>query len=64
MDVEKLSTGNSGKNSGRRGRIQNLKPWQKGVSGNLSGRPKSKRLSDAYKHQLQQLVPGDAEGRT
>src|ERR1700685_4156371 len=64
MDHGKPSTGNSGKNSGRRGRIENLKPWPKGVSGNLSGRPKSKRLSDAYRHQLEQLVPGDPEGRT
>jgi Family of unknown function (DUF5681) len=64
MDAEKPSSANSGKNSGRRGRIENLKPWPKGVSGNLSGRPKSKRLSDAYRRQLEQLVPGDAEGRT
>jgi hypothetical protein len=51
-------------NSGRRGRTENLKPWPKGISGNLSGRPKSKRLSEAHKHRLEQLVPGDAEGRT
>jgi hypothetical protein len=47
MDAEKPPTANSGKNSGRRVRIENLKPWPKGVSGNLSGKPKSKRLSDA-----------------
>jgi hypothetical protein len=36
----------------------------KGRSGNLSGRPKYKCLSDAYKFQLEQPVPGDPEGRT
>lgn len=35
-----MSTQNSGKNSGRRGRIENLKPWRKGQSGNPGGRPK------------------------
>ena len=57
-------TGNSGKNSGRRGRVANLKPWPKGVCGNLSGRPESKLLSDAHKHMRAQPVPGDPEGRT
>jgi hypothetical protein len=38
--------------------------WKKGQSGNLSGRPKSKTLSDAYKNKLEELVPNDAEGRT
>jgi hypothetical protein len=38
--------------------------WKKGQSGNLSGRPKSKTLSDAYKHKLEEPVPNDPEGRT
>lgn len=38
--------------------------WKKGVSGNPSGRPKSKTLSDAYKHKLEEIVPNDAEERT
>lgn len=35
-----MSTQNSGENSGKRGRIENLKPWKKGQSGNPGGRPK------------------------
>ncbi|MFZ0640626.1 MAG: DUF5681 domain-containing protein, partial [Candidatus Acidiferrales bacterium] len=38
--------------------------WKKGQSGNPSGRPKSKTLSDAYKNKLEESVPNDPEGRT
>src|SRR6202167_6147233 len=38
--------------------------WKKGQSGNPSGRPKSKTLSDAYKCKLEELVPNDPGGRT
>ena len=38
--------------------------WKKGQSGNPSGRPRSKTLSDAYKNKLQEPVPNDPEGRT
>jgi hypothetical protein len=37
--------------------------FQPGQSGNPSGRPKSRSLSRAYREKLDQLVPGDAEGR-
>jgi hypothetical protein len=38
--------------------------WKKGQSGNPSGRPKSKTLSDAYQCKLEELVPNDPGGRT
>lgn len=59
------STQNSDPNSGsKRGRVENLKPWPKGVSGNPGGRPKVKALSHAYRAHLEQVVPTDPEGRT
>jgi len=38
--------------------------WKKGQSGNPSGRPKNKTLSNAYKSKLEEAVPNDPEGRT
>jgi hypothetical protein len=38
--------------------------WKKGLSGNPSGRPKSKTLSVAYRNKLEEPVPNDPEGRT
>jgi len=38
--------------------------WKKGQSGNPSGKPKSKTLSDAYKSKLEEPVPNDPDGRT
>lgn len=38
--------------------------WKKGQSGNPSGRPKSKTLSDAYRSKLEEPVPNDPEERT
>jgi len=42
-----------------KGRIENLRPWKKGQSGNLSGRPKKKPITEAYEHQLKQSLPDD-----
>jgi hypothetical protein len=49
---------------GRKRRLANLKPFPKGVSGNPAGRPKSLTLSEAFRRQLSQPMPGDADGRT
>lgn len=38
--------------------------WKKGQSGNPSGRPKSKTLSNAYRNKLEEEVPNDPERRT
>jgi len=42
---DETSTGNSGK---KRGRIENLKPFKPGQSGNPSGRPKKKPVTEMY----------------
>ncbi len=39
------------------GRIENLKAWQKGVSGNPGGRPKKKLLTDELERLLEQEAP-------
>ncbi len=50
------------KNSdGRARRLENLKPFPKGVSGNPAGRPKSITLSEALRIQLCATMPGDDE---
>src|SRR5436309_1162889 len=38
-------------------RIENLKPWKKGQSGNLSGRPKTKLISERCVPQLEGRLP-------
>ena len=61
--VEDEATENTGKNT-QRGRVENLRPWQPGQSGNPGGRPKRKLLTDAYARILDIPVPGDKEGHT
>src|SRR5215469_15393528 len=43
--------------------IKNLRPWQKGESGNPGGRPR-KPISDAYADLAEHPFPGDKHGRT
>ena len=44
-------------------RLQNQKPFPKGISGNPAGRPKKALLSDALRRQLALAVPGMPEKR-
>lgn len=43
------------------GRIENLRPWAKGTSGNPGGRPRRDALTEALKAQL---ASDDSDGRT
>ncbi len=42
-------------------RLQNLKPFPKGVSGNPAGRPRKALLSDALRRQLAEALPNAPE---
>ena len=42
-----------------KGRIENLKPWPPGVSGNPSGRPKRKPISDQYAKLADTVLPDE-----
>lgn len=52
-----VSTQNSGKTVGakKRGRIENLKPWKRGQSGNPAGRPKNTKLTEATRAWLEEI---------
>lgn len=43
----------------KRGRIENLKPWKPGQSGNPGGRPKRRPISDAYEKVAGLKLPED-----
>jgi hypothetical protein len=45
------------------GRVENLKPWRKGESGNPGGRPRRKLLTDELERLLEQEAPA-ANGKT
>jgi hypothetical protein len=63
--AKRIVTDKQRKNSEAKDRkLANLKPFKPGQSGNPEGRPKSITLSEAYRKQLAQPVPGDKEGRT
>lgn len=54
----------SGKNSGRMGRMENLKPWKPGQSGNPKGcPPKAVRLSAILEAHLNDIADKDAKKR-
>ena len=57
------STAISGKTP-RRGRVENLRPFLPGTSGNPAGRPRTAALSQAYRNKLAELVPNDRYNRT
>ncbi len=56
---------NLAENSGETvaGRIENLKPWPKGVSGNSGGRPKKKLITAELERLLEEEMP-DSGGKT
>src|ERR1700682_3599737 len=56
----KIFAQNSGETVGD-GRIENLKPWAKGASGNPGGRPRRDALTEALKAHL---ASDDSDGRT
>ncbi len=41
----------------RTGRVENLKPWPKGVSGNKQGRPKTKIIRDYVRKIIEEKDP-------
>jgi hypothetical protein len=64
-EPKKPPIANSGKNSGKKrpGRVENLKPFKPGQSGNPSGRPRNP-ISDAARRLASQRVMKDKEKRT
>jgi Family of unknown function (DUF5681) len=46
------------------GRVENLKPWAKGVSGNPGGRPRTAPIAELLRELLEKLCPGDKQNRT
>jgi Family of unknown function (DUF5681) len=46
------------KHKPRRGRKENLKPWQPGQSGNPGGRPRKKPITEALIELLAEIPPG------
>ena len=60
MAAPKPGSGNTASNSAR---TRGLVPWKPGQSGNPSGRPKRKPLTDAYAAILEKKFPADVAAK-
>ena len=58
------ATANTHKNNGKRGRMENLKPWKKGQSGNPKGAPKRGESWTEIIKRVGEMTPSEAAARS